>query len=512
MLPATQLVFPIAVGSVVVGPLMIGAAILALIGLGAFYLSGGKSRSKRIASSYRKEQISPKDQDPLDAVAVEELRLRAGEMLVAADNAVQSSEQELLFASASYGDEQVATFTDDLQEAQQHLRESFRFQQQVDALARDHESDRGGDGDLETYEQKARDLLKKIIHSCEQVNETLQSHKQEFDDLRDLERDPAPALDQLRTRIGELRSRSQEAEQTLAALAEDYDDDALEQYRDNLSQSSLALTSADEAAATAQKHMEAHDASAAVVALHSGEQAAADAQHLVDSMDRTRTQLRTARRNLDVGIAQTEQDVAQATAIYEAGQAADLAGPIAAAKTAAARAQRAIDSGQRIDPMELLHALELAHRELDEPLNAVRDRQAQDRRAREMLSHELLTARNQVESSVDYLRSRRYGVSSTARTRMAEAQRCLTEAESLSDSQPSRAVEHAQQAKVMAVQAAQMAQQEAATQTMQSMGGGRGSVINFGGYGNGGGFGGFGTPGGFGGGFGMGHGRRRPRW
>jgi hypothetical protein len=122
-----------------------------------------------------------------------------------------------------------------------------------------------------------------------------------------------------------------------------------------------------------------------------------------------------------------------------------------------------------------------------------------------MLQHELLTARHQVQSSMDFLRSRRYGVSSTARTRMAEAERCLTEAQTVGDAQPAQAVELAQQAKTLAVQAAQIAEREAATAQMQSMGGG---------YGTGGGFGGFGYPGrhrpmGYGGGFGYGRRRRR---
>ena len=45
---------------------------------------------------------------------------------------------------------------------------------------------------------------------------------------------------------------------------------------------------------------------------------------------------------------------------------------------------------------------------------------------------------------------------------LAEAERCLSEAQSFADSQPSRALEMATQAKTLAVQAAQIAQREAA--------------------------------------------------
>lgn len=485
---------PVVTGTVIVGPLIIGAAILALIGVGAVYLSGGNRQRRRLAQAQTPDQLDQGKPDPLDAASTEELRLQAGEMLIAADNAVQSSEQELLFASAAYGEDQVAPFQKDLDQAKEHLRESFRLQQQVDAAVQEPDS---GDGEAE-----ARRLHQQIIRSCEQVNQTLQSHKDQFDQLRNLEQDPRPALEHLSVRLKELVQRRQQAESALQKLTQRYHDDALRQYRDNLAQSGQILGSAWQTQAAAQTAIEQGSSSEAVVALHSGEQAAADAGRLIESMEETGERLDSARKNLDVGIAQTEQDLAQARATYQAGQAPELAGPIAAAETAVSRAKAALGSGDRVDPLELLQQLELAHRELDAPLNSVRDRQAKDRRAREMLEHELLTARNQVQSSLDFLRSRRYGVSSTARTRMAEAERCLTEAQTVGDSQPSRAVELAQQAKTLAIQAAQIAEREAATAQMQSMGGG---------YGTGGGFGGFGYGGYSYGGYGRGGYTRRRR-
>ncbi|WP_300344212.1 TPM domain-containing protein [Nesterenkonia sp.] len=491
MVPETLLTLPTATGAMIVGPLIIGAAILALIGVGAVYLSSGSKQSRRLIAGSQGQQRPQEQPDPLDSASTQELQLQAGEMLVAADNAVQSSEQELLFASASYGEAKVEPFQKDLAEAKEHLRESFRLQQQVDA------TEPGG-------EAEARELYKRIIRSCQKVSDTLQAHKEEFDGLRDLERNPAPALEQLQQQVSRLQPRRSEAAEALEQLRSKYDDAALDQYRDNLDQTDQALQASEQAIQQADEAIRGGDTAAAVLAIHSGEQAAADARQLIDSMEQTEQRMETARRNLDIGIAQTEQDIAQARATLEAGQAPELAGPVAAAETAVRRAKQELDSGRRIDPLELLQSLELAHRELDEPLNAVRDRQAQDRRAREMLQHELLTARTQVQSSVDYLRSRRYRVSSTARTRMAEAERCLTEAEATGESQPSRAVELAQQAKTLAVQAAQIAQREAATQNMQTMGGGaagRGTLG--GGYGTGGGFGGFGGLG-YGG-----HGHRR---
>lgn len=506
---------PMPVGAMLVGPLLIGAAVLALIGLGAVWLSGGK-KQQRIIGRSGPQQMSgdaPKEPDRLDTAPLEMLRQEAGTMLIAADDAVRSSEQEVLFAQASYGEEEVEVFQQDIAQAHEHLTESFRLQHQLDR-------------EPPEQEHEARELVKRIFANCEKIHETLEAHRKEFEGMRNLERDPRPALEQLNRQLSDLSARREHVESQLPTLEQKYSEDALAQFRDNLTQSAQALQQAAGARDAAQQSTEAGSASDAVVSIHHGEEAAGDAADLISSMEQHGQRLEQARRNLDVGLAQTEQDLAQARAIRDAGQAPELAGPIAAAETAAARVRQELSSEHRIDPLELLQSLELAHRELDEPLNSVRDLQAKDRRARETLDAELLTARNQVQSSVDYLRSRRRFTSKTARTRLAEAERCLSEAQSFADSQPSRALEMASQAKTLAVQAAQIAQRETAETNMSGMGGGIAGRDPVGG-GYGGGFGG-GYRGGYGGGFGsrplgggfggsyrMGYGRRgvrmRPR-
>lgn len=474
------------VGAIIVGPLIIGAGILALIGIGAVWASRGRRPQLGPGASGHQPgggAPSAQKQDPLDTMEFEELRRQAGSMLVSADDAVNASAQEILFAEAAYGSDQVRVFQEDIDASREHLRESFRLQQQVDQSPSE-------------TEQETRELLKRIIGNCRRIDETLESHRQEFEGLRSLERDPGPALEQLSARLDALSPRREEAAGALGRLEETYDDGALRQYRDNLAQAAEALQTVRSACEQARGSHEAGESAEAVVAVHRGEQAAADAEKLIESMEETEERLQTARRNLDVGLDQTEQDIAQAKATHEAGQAPELAGPIAAAEAAVRRVSRAVESQERIDPLELLQGLELAHRELDEPLNAVRDRQAKDRRAREMLQAELLTARNQVQASADFLRSRRHGVGSTARTRMAEAERCLSEAQTFSETQPSRALDMAVQAKTLAVQAAQIAEREVAESALMG-GAGMGTAWGGAGYG-GGGFGGYGA-----GGFGM---------
>lgn len=488
MVPDAVLSPTVTLGMIVIGPLLLGAVLLGLIGLGAVWLSGGKKQDRRLQAFANNQRLaSGGDAGPgsaeerrLAKLSLEELRREAGSLLIAADNAVNSSEQEILFASAAYGDAKVAPFQEDVDQAREHLQESFRMQHQVD---RDPPED----------EEQARELLRKVIANCQRVNETLESHRQDFESLRSLELDPRPALEQLRTRIEELSGRRDQAEKRLPDLQSKYDDDALISFTQGLAHSARSLQHASASVVDAEKALTGSEASDAVVAIHAGEEAAGEAGKLIDSLEETQLRLRSAEQNLSIGLDQTEQDIAQARATMKAGQSAELAGPIAAAEAAVKQVRRALDSGKKTNPLELLNSLEIAHRELDEPLNAVRDQQARDRRAREVLQTEILTARHQVQSSRDYLRSRRSGA--TSRTRMAEAERTLAEAESIGDRQPARALEMATQAKTLAVQAAQIARQESAEDALS------------GGGGYGGGFGGFGMPGGYGYGY---PGGRRP--
>ncbi len=175
-----------------------GASLAPVVLIGGIILLGGgaaflfvRSRRKGALTSGPARAGSTEPVDPLDQMSVEDLRKRAGSLLVAADDAIKSSEQELAFAMASYGDDAVKTFTEDLAAARNHMSESFKMQQQLD----DHIPD---------TEAQQRTWLKDIIRRCEAVNESLQSHKEEFDALRELEKN-APAA------LGAARSSAEQA-------------------------------------------------------------------------------------------------------------------------------------------------------------------------------------------------------------------------------------------------------------------------------------------------------------
>jgi hypothetical protein len=450
-----------------------GLVAAALAGGGIALVSRNRKRKALEGQSARGAQ-GPKD--PLDAMSVEELRTKAGSMLVAADDAIRSSEQEVGFALASYGEQSVETFRKDIEIAKDHMRESFQLQNQLD----DHIPD---------TEEQQRAWLKDIIARCEAVGASLSAHQKEFDDLRHLEDSADSALEALKARGTDAADTVAGAEQQLVALHGKYADSALVEVTDNATQARERLQFVQAAVAKAEQSLASTDRSTAVMAIRAGEEAVAQTVTLVEAVAKAGQHLDQSMENLRVGVSQTAQDLAQARALVDAGQHRELAGPIAGVEQTLGRVKAGINSG-RPDPVDLLKQLEKAHRQLDAPLGGIRDRQEQERRAASALQSAILQAQAQIDGTQDFIAARRGAVGSQARTKVAEAERTLQQAVRLSGQDPVTALNLANQASSLADRASQLAQQD-----LSHWGGGYAGA----GYGHGGHRGGYG--GGAGGGF-----------
>ncbi|TDK23598.1 TPM domain-containing protein [Arthrobacter crusticola] len=423
--------------------------LVALAGAGSYFFM--RSRRRRQAApkeiTYGPGQASDGAVvDPLASLSVEDLRKRAGSLLIAADDAIKSSEQELGFAEASYGEAAVKPFAADIAAAKVHMSESFKLQQQLD----DHIPD---------TEEQQRAWLGDIIRRCEAVNESLQAHKADFDSLRELERNAPRALEAARHAANAAGTRFVAAEERLTALRRRYAGTATSQVQDNVDQARERLAFVESAAAEARSRMDAGETGPAVVAVRAAEESVSQANLLLDAIDKRAAELEAAQQELDRAVTDTVQDLAQATAMVRTGRHDDLVGPVAAAESALQTVRSQRQAGP-IDPIALLERVEGAHRQLDAAIGGVRDQSEQARRARESLQHTLLAAHSRISGTEDYIRARRGGVGSEARTRLAEAGRNLDYAVSIQNSDPVTALSHAEQAVMLAEQAAQLAEQD----------------------------------------------------
>ncbi|MFD1213460.1 TPM domain-containing protein [Arthrobacter sp. GCM10027362] len=442
-------------------PVLLVGGVVAAGGVGT-YLYVRNRRSRRGANvPGRPEGGQPRD--PNDAMSIEQLRRKASSLLVAADDAIKSSEQEFGFALAQYGEAAVLPFREDIDAAKLHMSESFKLQQQLD----DHIPD---------TEQQQRAWLGDIIRRCEAVNATLERHKADFDALRKLESTAPEALAAVRAAAGTARGRLQEGTDLLERLRSGYADSALAHIADNVSQAQERLAFAENAARTAQEKLDAADRSGAVVAIRAAEEGVHQADVLLDAIGRTAKDLATARQAMESAVADSAQDLAQARALLHGGRHPELAGPAAAVEAALANVKQAM-AGGRIDPLAVMQRLESAQGQLDGALAGIRDQQERARRAREALQHAIMSAQAQISGTSDYIRARRGGVGSQARTRLAEAERHLDQAIAMADSDPEQALNYANQANALAEQASRLAQQD--VDDFSGMGG-------FGGFGGGG--------------------------
>ncbi|MBT2596824.1 TPM domain-containing protein [Arthrobacter sp. ISL-72] len=448
--------------------LLVGTGVVAAGGVGTYlYL---RNRRKKAAASSASYGPQGAELDPLASLSVEELRKKSGSLLIEADNAINSSEQELGFAQAQYGDAAVGNFTKALQEAKGHMSESFKLQQQLD----DHIPD---------TEEQQRSWLGEIIRRSEAALASLQEQKADFDSLRELEKNAPQALAAVNAGAKEADARIATAEQTLTGLRARYAESALVQVSDNIGQAKERLAFVQNATSTAQEKLASGEGSLAAVAVRAAEESLHQTKVLLDAITKVSGNLDEARNSLEAAVVDTSQDLAQAKAIIQSGAHPELAGPVAGVEAALARVKAEIEGG-KIDPIATLERVETAHQALDRSLTGIRDQQEQARRAQASLQQTIMSAQAQISATSDYITARRGGVGTEARTRLAEAQRNLDYALSISRNDPVTALTYAQQAHALAAQAAQLAQGDVDSFGYANQGYGRGGM--FGGGGGGG--------------------------
>lgn len=452
---------------------LVGTGVVAAGGVGA-YLYFRNRRRKAAAASSASYGPQGAELDPLASLSVDDLRKKSGSLLIEADDAIKSSEQELGFAQAQYGDAAIGNFTKALQEAKGHMSESFKLQQQLD----DHIPD---------TEEQQRSWLGEIIRRSEAALTSLQEQKADFDSLRELEKNAPRALAAVNAGAKDADARITTAEQTLTELRAKYADSALAQVSDNIGQAKERLAFVQNASSTAQDKLAAGEGSLAAVAVRAAEESLHQTKVLLEAITKVSGSLDGARNSLEAAVVDTSQDLAQAKAIIQSGAHPELAGPVAGVEAALAQVKAEIQ-GEKIDPIATLERVEAAHQSLDQALAGIRDQQEQARRAQASLQQTIMSAQAQISATSDYITARRGGVGTEARTRLAEAQRNLDYALSISRNDPVTALTYAQQAHALAAQAAQLAQGDVDSFGYANQGYGRGGM--FGGGGGGGGLGG----------------------
>ena len=460
-----------------------------------------------VIRSRRKRKADPQ------AVSLDELARRAASALVATDDAITTSTQELGFARAQFGDAAAAEFEKTLAAARTSLTEAFSLQQRLD----DSEPD---------TDAQIREWNLAILDLCTKANAALDEKAAEFEALRELERTAPQALERVAQDREEASAGIAGAERALSDLEASFHPDAIATVADNPEQVRERIAFADTALSKARQDLAAGKTAEAAVAIRGAEDAIAQALQLEHAIDTLARDLRQAATTAQSVIAGLEADIATARALPDPdGRLAS----VAASTTQQVASARALLDASQQRPLAALHALQEADRQIDEVLQAARDAQAQALRAQQALAQITAQAGAQISAADDFIAARRGAVGAQARTRLAEARASLATAQQVQVSDPAQAIPHAQRAEQLAAQAIQAAQRDVGAFDVGGYGGSRsggsngmmgavlgGIVLNSilsggggsrrGGFGGamGGGFGGGSGRGGFGGGSGRG--------
>ncbi|MGK5638805.1 TPM domain-containing protein [Streptomyces sp. URMC 126] len=326
-----------------------------------------------------------------------DLETEASLNLVATDDAVRTSAEELTFALAQLGEAATLPFAEAVGYARGELAAAFRLRQRLD------------DAPLHDDDFR-RHALDEICSRCTSANRRLDAEAAAFDRLRGLRANAAAVLGRAEAVARELEPRIDAAENTLFALRHRCAEEALApvwrypaEARDRLAFAGAALEDAHTALAE-------DDRDRAAVSVRAAEAALSQARTLTTAALRHACELNGAARRLAAALADAE--AAAAASGRREGAAVELL--TAARREAACR---------RIDPRAVLRRIDEAAAALDDDLPP--DDPGRAARTRTRTARTLLAARARVVGARDFIATHRGAVGARARTRLAEAERHL---------------------------------------------------------------------------------------
>jgi uncharacterized membrane protein YgcG len=364
-----------------------------------------------------------------------QLEAKAGHLLVTTDDAIRTSEQELGFASAQFGDDAAAPFATAMDDAKSELAAAFKLRQLLD-------------DDIPEDDATKRTMLTELIQRCENANKILDEQATAFDKLRNLEKNAPQMVAQLTADAQQHAAELTTARATLTAMSTQYAPSAVAPVAGNADEAASRLQFLNGAITQAQQAITAGETSRAAVLVQAAQGALDQASQLIDGVGRRASELTEASNGLASAMAAVDANIAEAAA-SPSTQVRTLA---MQAQAAVAQVRSAQGTGP-FDPLDALRQVEEANAPLDQALAGAREEQERQQRAAAMLQQAMLTARSSIGAASDFITTHRGAIGSTARTRVAEAQRHLDQAMALAQPDPENAIAHAQHAAALADQA-----------------------------------------------------------
>jgi len=342
----------------------------------------------------------------------ESLAGRAQKALVAADERIRSTADEIAFAQAELGDAATRSVRQALDAVRTHMGEAFRLHQ----LNHD---------DIPDTAEELRTRNARIVQLCAWADDLLDEHTEALRGEVERVRSAPRAIDAVGATAERLRERVPNARSVVERLTGRYSPAALQRVAGNPEEAEQLLDFAARSAEVAARRRDAGRVPESLAALEAATESVRRATSILDGVE-----------DFEIEAMRTQTALAEVTADSRGGivtarqapQTAEVASAIAALEAALASLPGA---GTPSDPFDDLARLSEANAALDTAIAKARDRAANpvpsERHVRAELDaadHSLAVARSVINGHRGYL-------GADARTRLAEAERLRIEVEPL---------------------------------------------------------------------------------
>ncbi len=384
--------------------------------------------------------------DPLAGLSDDDLNAEANRLLLATDDAVRDSEQELGFAEAQFGEAASAPFGTAITAAKDDLRAAFEIRQQLDDATPEDRPTR-------------RRMLGELIARCRVAQDRLDAEAKRFEELRAFEREAPAVLAGLPAAIDAVEARFPAVETTMAHL-EEYADASWQAVAANLDEARGRAAAARAAVTQGQAAQVAGDGPKTAAAARVGQEAVAQTGAFLDAIEHLSAELDQAHDRVDAEIADAEADLARARGVAGAAPVdPESQARLTEAETLLADAR--LDIGHpKPDVAAAYGKARRANEIADGVLAGIRTAAEQRAALTTRLDTSIRGAQATVTRATDYVANHRGGVGGEARTRVAEAARHLDQAVASGAADPAAGIREAELAARLANEALAIAQRD----------------------------------------------------
>jgi len=383
-----------------------------------------------------------------EAKTQEQLGRQANALLLETDDALRDADQELGFAEAEFGADEVKALKHALAKAREELNAAFLIGQKLD------------DAEPETAEQR-RQMIQDVITRAQQAHATADQQTAALARLRDMEKKAPEALDRLEDQARVVESSVDKARADDGRLAR-YAGASTAAVATNIESALGKIAHARDLLREGREQLEAKAPAKAAVAAKGAEDALTDAATLLAAVTNLADTLDRAAADLKDQLGHASDDVAAAAAQIAGGPSVpELTAALHDAQNALADARRLADA-PRPDVLEAARRATDANAIADKLLAGVREAQDQRKRAVANANGAIATARADISRASNYIDGyrRTRPIGREPRNRLAEAQRRLALAEEVLPTDVDQALDHARTADGLANQAYTLAVQE----------------------------------------------------